>query len=193
MLSWYEKINLDALAEARGTSGWLNDPTLISRRQERAFAIAKYAETRAYIAGDDESEPEDEEVEEAEANAEDSGSEYADSGNDDDDEEPVDEEIQADQAPSRSAGTESETRVETQTGATESGAEADANIIQPQAEIQAPAPESRAEAQATAPAAPAGAVESQTPGSTDESLKLAADIAAQVTSEIAASNPTADA
>ena len=193
VLSWYEKINLDALAEMRGTSKWLNDPALISRRQERAFAIAKYADTRAYIAGDDESEPKDEEDGEAEAEVEDSDTDYADSGVGDDDEEPVDEEIQVDQAPSRSAGTESESRVETQTGATESRAEADANIVEPATKTQASAPESRAEAQATAPEAQTGAAESRTPGSTDEALKLAADIAAQAASETAASNPIVDA
>ena len=80
VLSWYEKINLDALAEMRGTSKWLNDPELISKRQERAFAIAKYADTRAFIAGDDESDPEDEEDEEAEAEVADSDAEYANSG-----------------------------------------------------------------------------------------------------------------
>ena len=158
----------------------------------RAYAIAKYADTRACIAGDDGSDPEDEEDEEAEAEVEDSDAEYADSGVGDDDEEPVDEEIQVDQVPSRSAGTESEIRVETQSGAPKSRAEADANLIEPQAEIQAHAPESRGEIPATAPEAQTGAAESRTPGSSDESLKLAADIAAQAASETAASIPAAD-
>ena len=157
VLSWYEKINLDALVETRGASAWLSDPTLISKRQERAFEIAKYADTRAYIAGDDNSEPEDEEEDEAEVEGSDAdagdGDGAAESEGGGDEDEPVDEDIQIDQAPTRNTGPDSEN----------------------QAEVQADASESQAQA------------------STDESLKLAAEIAAQAASEAAASNPDAAA
>ena len=182
VLSWYEQINLDALAELRATSSWVTDPALVRRRQERAFAIAKWADSREYIPGDDDSE--DEEEEEA-----DSDHEYADSGaTRDAEEEAVDEEIQMEAAP-QSTNTESGTQVNPQTVVTEPRADANAPVIEPAAATQASAPEPRVEAQDTAPETQPGTTESGTI-SIDESLRLAAEIAADAASVLAASNPT---
>ena len=105
VLSWYEGMNLDILEKTREGSLWLSDPQRIQSRQARAFEIAKYAETRAYIEGDDESD-EDEEEEE-----------LVDSGDEAevDDEETVDEDIQIDEPPPRNATTiaEAEARAST--------------------------------------------------------------------------------
>ena len=168
VLSWYEKIDLDALAELRATSSWITDPALLRKRQERAFAIAKWADSREYIPGDDNSDDEEEEA--------DSEHEYADSGaTRDGEEETVDEEIQTDAAP-RSTNTGSR-------------ADASAPVLEPAAATQASAPEPRVEAQDTALETQPGRTESGTI-SVDESLKLAAEIAADAALELAASNPT---
>ena len=66
-------MNLDVPAKQRKGSSWLSDPVRIQKRQERAFEIAKYANTREYIEGDDDS---DEEVDEEEED-DDSGGEEA--------------------------------------------------------------------------------------------------------------------
>ena len=169
VLSWYEKIDLNALAELRATSSWITDPALVRKRQERAFAIAKWADSREYIPGDDNSE--DEEEEEA-----DSDHEYADSGaTRDAEEEAVDEEIQMEAAP-RSTNTESR-------------ADASAPVLEPAAATQASAREPRVEAQDTATETQPGRTEAGTI-SVDESLRLAAEIAADAAFELAASNPT---
>ena len=167
VLSWYEKINLDALAEVRATSSWITDPALVRKRQERAFAIAKWADSREYIPGDDNSDDEEEA---------DSEHEYADSGaTRAAEEEAVVEEIQTEAAP-RSTNAES-------------GTGANAPVTEPTAAIQAPAPELRIEAQDAAPETQPGRTESGTI-SVDESLRLAAEIAAEAALELAASNPT---
>ena len=67
-LSWYEGMDLDLLAQRRSGSRWTSDAEYIERRQERAFEIAKYAETRYYVEGDDVSVPDEDE--EAAANEE---------------------------------------------------------------------------------------------------------------------------
>ena len=46
-LSWYEGMDLGLLVRRRQGSRWTEDPEHVQRRQERAFEIAKYAETRA--------------------------------------------------------------------------------------------------------------------------------------------------
>jgi hypothetical protein len=52
-LSWYEGMVLDLLVRRRQGSPWIEDSEHIQRRQERTFEIAKFAETRFYIEGDD--------------------------------------------------------------------------------------------------------------------------------------------
>ena len=90
-LSWYEGMNLNLLEKTREGSLWLSDPQRIQRRQARAYEIAKYAETRAYIDGDDNSDAEDDEGDEEGDDAGASGSEA-----DAHEEEQVDEHIQID-------------------------------------------------------------------------------------------------
>ena len=51
MLSWYEDINLDVLARIRGDGKWLNDPELIKKRQERAYAMIEYTMVHAWCDG----------------------------------------------------------------------------------------------------------------------------------------------
>ena len=72
-LSWYEGMDLDLLVQRRSGSRWTSDAEHIQRRQERAFEIAKYAETRYYIEGDEVSLPDEDEevavVEEEEVNS----------------------------------------------------------------------------------------------------------------------------
>ena len=72
---------------------------------------------------------------------------------------------------------------------TGSGTVADAPVTEPAAAIQSSAPESRVEAQDNAPETQPGRTESGTI-SVDESLKLAAEIAADAALELAASNST---
>ena len=71
----------------------------------------------------------------------------------------------------------------------ESGADANAPATEPTAAIQASAPELRIEAQDAAAETQTGRTESGTI-SVDESLRLAAEIAAEAALELAASNPT---
>ena len=54
-------MDLDLLVERRQGSFWIENPEFVQRRQERAFEIAKYAETRYYIEGDDVSVPDEDE------------------------------------------------------------------------------------------------------------------------------------
>ena len=174
VLSWYENIRLDVLIEARGASRWLTDPVLIARRMQQAHAIAEYAKIL-----------DTEEEEEEEVPTTGSDAEYADSGTAGDGEEHVGEEIQMEVPPSRTVP-ESETPVdaptETQAGAPDSGTEADAPIVEPQAT-----------AETAIPKAPTGTAESEIAVSGGDVLKLAADIASQAASDAAAMNPEAAA
>ena len=98
-------MDLDLLVRRRSGSPWIVDPEHIQRRQERAFEIAKYAETRFYIEGDDVSLPdEDEEAavieEEEEVNSGEEDARVARSRlGGDGGEENVDEDIQAEASP----------------------------------------------------------------------------------------------
>ena len=87
----------------------------------------------------------------------------------------MDEEIQTEAAP-RSTNAES-------------GTGANAPVTEPTAAVQASAPELRIEAPDAAPETQPGRTESGTI-SVDESLRLAAEIAADAASEAAACNPT---
>ena len=51
VLSWYEDINLDVLARIRGDGKWLNDPELIKKRQERAYAMIEYTMVHTWCEG----------------------------------------------------------------------------------------------------------------------------------------------
>src|SRR3954470_15606158 len=51
VLSWYENINLDVLSRIRGDGKWLNDPELIKKRQERAYAMIEYTMVHAWCDG----------------------------------------------------------------------------------------------------------------------------------------------
>ena len=124
-----------SLVKARGGSRWLSDPDMIARRMTRAHAIAEYTDV---------SDAEEEEEEEAQATG--SDAEYADSGVAGDGEERVVEEIQM-EAPPSSAVPESETQAdapsETQTGAPETGPEAEAAATEPQAAAETTVPDAQ--------------------------------------------------
>ena len=64
-------MDLDTLKLQRGGSKWVKDPKLIKLRQERAYDIARSAETKQYIHGPNYSEGEDDEEEEFEEGEED--------------------------------------------------------------------------------------------------------------------------
>ena len=117
-LSWYEGMDLNLLAERRKGSCWIENPEYVQRRQERAFEIARYAETRFYIEGDDVQVPDEDEeavvVEEGEVTsggeeARDTGAGLgsevviAESGAAEDEDDDVDEHIQVEDSPSRIA------------------------------------------------------------------------------------------
>ena len=117
-LSWYEGMDLGLLVRKRQGSHWIEDPEHVQRRQERAFEIAKYAETRFYIEGDDVSVPdedeeavvmEEEEVTSGGEEARDAGAGHggedvtAGSGAAEDEDDDVDEHNQVGDSPSRIA------------------------------------------------------------------------------------------
>ena len=119
-------MELDTLRSERAGSAWVTDPTLIKQRQERAYEIARWASTRKYIDGPDNSDEEGDEEEEVEDSA-DEGDE-ADSEADYEEEEPVDENIEIDQAPTRTTANTADTTDESLKLAAEIGAKAAAEI-----------------------------------------------------------------
>ena len=77
VLSWYQKIDLDALLTQREGSGWVTDQPLIQQRQARACEIARWPNSRTFIDGPADSDNEDGE-EETEDEAEDEVEEAGD-------------------------------------------------------------------------------------------------------------------
>jgi hypothetical protein len=71
--SWYEGLDLDALATLRSGAPTDTDPALTAKRQHRAYQVAHYAPTSTFIPAPADLEDEesgDEEEEEAEESAE---------------------------------------------------------------------------------------------------------------------------
>ena len=106
----------------------MEDPAFVQRRQERAYDIARWANTREYIHRPNASDGEEDEFEEeqVEDSAGDEGAADSEAGSEE--EEAVDESIEVDQAPARTTTSPADTTDEPLKLAAEIGAKAAAEI-----------------------------------------------------------------
>jgi hypothetical protein len=67
--SWYEGIDLDALATLRADAPTMIDPVLQEKRQQRAYQIARYASVGKFIPAPPDAEDEESDEEESDEEA----------------------------------------------------------------------------------------------------------------------------
>ena len=125
VLSWYDRLDLDTLKTQREGSRWVENAELVQQRQERAYEIARWANTREYIDGPNFSDGDEDEEEQVEDSA---GEEGAADSEADSEEEAVDATIEIDQAPSRTTTSPADTTDDSLKLAAEIGAKAAAEV-----------------------------------------------------------------